>query len=103
MCVRYLSPLIIIAQNKGGAYIVSKLNSLVFDHPIAAFWVIPYFSHQHIKISSLDELIDISTHQLHELEDSTTADPEDDSDDLTDEDSPMDPPDGNEDWGQSNF
>ena len=37
MCARYLGPLIVILQNKGGAYIVSELNGLVFDHPIATF------------------------------------------------------------------
>ena len=37
MCARYLGPLIVISQNKGGAYIVSELNGSVFDRPIAAF------------------------------------------------------------------
>ena len=98
MHARYLGPLIVISQNKGGAYIVSKLDGSVFDHPIAAFRVIPHSARQCINIPPLDELIDISTRRLHELEDSTTADPDDDSDDLTDEeDSPPDLPDGNED------
>ena len=98
MRARYLSPLIVILQNKGGTYIVSKLNGSVFDHPIAAFQVIPYFTRQRINIPPLDKLIDISTCRLHELEDSTAADPDDDSDNLADEeDSPPDSPDGNED------
>ena len=98
MCARYLGPLIVISQNKGGAYIVSELDGSVFDHPIAAFRVIPYFARQHIDIPPLDELIDISTRQLHELKDSTAADPDNDSDDLADEeDSPPDSPDGDED------
>ena len=37
MCVRYLGPLITISQNKGGAYIISELDGLVFDWPITAF------------------------------------------------------------------
>ena len=37
MRVRYLGPLTIISQNKGGAYIISELDGSVFDHPIAAF------------------------------------------------------------------
>ena len=37
MRARYLGLLIVISQNKGGAYIVSKLNGSVFDHLIAAF------------------------------------------------------------------
>ena len=98
MHARYLGPVIVISQNKGGAYIVSELNSSVFDCPIAAFRVIPYFTRQHIDIPPLDKLIDISAHQLRELKDSTAADPDDDSNDLADEeDSPPDSPDGNED------
>ena len=62
MCARYLSPLIIILQNKGGAYIVSELNGSVFGWPIAAFQVIPYFACQHIEIPPLNKLIDISAH-----------------------------------------
>ena len=98
MHVRYLGPLIVILQNKGGAYIISELDGSVFNRPIAAFQVIPYFARQHINIPPLDELIDVSTHRLCELKDSTTANPNDDSDDLTDEeDSPPDSPDGDED------
>ena len=98
MQARYLSPLIVILQNKGGTYIIAELDGLVFDRPIAAFQVIPYFARQHINISPLSKLIDISAHRLCELEDSTAADPDNDSDDLADEeDSPPDSPDGDED------
>ena len=98
MRARYLGPVIVKSQNKGGAYIVSELDGSVFDCPIAAFRVIPYFTRQHIDIPPLDELIDISARRLRELEDSTTADPDDDSGGLADEeDSPPDSPDGDED------
>ena len=94
MRARYLGPLIVILQNKGGAYIVSELDSSVFDHPIAALRVIPYFACQRINIPPLNELIDISACRLRELEDSTAADPDDNSDE---EDSPPDSPDGDKD------
>ena len=98
MHVRYLSPLIVISQNKGGGYIISELNGSVFDHPIAAFRVIPYFTRQHMDIPPLDELIDISAHRLCGLKSSTTANPDDNSDDLANkEDSPLDLPDGDKD------
>ena len=90
MRVRYLGLLIVISQNKGGTYIVSELDGSVFDCPITAFRVIPYFTRQHINIPPLDKLINISACQLRELEDSTAADPDE-------EDSPPDSPDGNED------
>ena len=98
MRARYLGPVIVISQNKGGTYIVSELDGSVFDHPIAAFRAIPYFARQHIGIPPLDKLIDISARRLRELEDSTAADPDDDSDDLADEEgSPPNSPDGNND------
>ena len=98
MRVRYLGLLIVISQNKGGAYIVAELDRSVFNRPIAAFRVIPYFARQRIDIPPLDKLIDISARRLRDLEDSTTADPNDDSDDLADEDdSPPDSPDGDKD------
>ena len=104
MHVRYLGPLIIISRNRGGAYIVSELDGSVFDHPVAAFQVIPYFIHQQIDILPLNELIDISACWLCKLKDMTAANPKDESDDpVTDEDSPPDPLDGVEDWGQSKF
>ena len=102
MHVRYLGPLIIISQNRGGMYIVAELDGSVFDRLVTAFRVIPYFARRRLDIPPLDELIDISARCLHELEESTAADPEDDSNEpATDEESPPDPLDNDEDWGQS--
>src|SRR6202453_2333947 len=41
MRARYLSPLIIVSRNKGGAYIICELDGTVFHRPIAVFRVIP--------------------------------------------------------------
>ena len=83
-------------------YIIVELDGSVFNHPVAAFQVIPYFACHHLDIPPLNDLIDISTRCLCELEDSTATDPEDDSDDpTTDEESPLDPLDNDKDWGQS--
>ena len=60
MQARYLGPLIVISCNKGGAYIIAELNGSVFDRPVAAFRVIPYFTHMAIAIPSLEDLLNIS-------------------------------------------
>ncbi|KDR81133.1 hypothetical protein GALMADRAFT_35229, partial [Galerina marginata CBS 339.88] len=75
---RYLGPLIVISRNKGGAYIIAELDGSLFDRPIAAFRVIPYFPRQRLDLPPLDLLLDVSRSRLRELEDSTSADPDDD-------------------------
>ncbi|KAI0953770.1 hypothetical protein AcV7_007204 [Taiwanofungus camphoratus] len=72
---RYLGPLIIVSRNKGGTYIVCELDGTVLDQPIAAFRVIPYFARQSIPIP--DNLEDISTERLRELERSNLLDDDD--------------------------
>ena len=75
---QYLRLLIVLARNKGGVYIIAELNGLVFDRPIAAFHIIPYFTQTTIQLPPLDDLLDISKAQLQELRDSIVADPNDD-------------------------
>ena len=76
---QYLGLLIVISRNKGGAYIISELDSSVFNWPMAAFRVIPYSARQKLKISPLEELINISQKWLQELKDSKDQDPEADN------------------------
>ena len=78
---RYIGPLIVISRNKGGAYIVAELNGAVADRPVAAFRLIPYFARRKLQLPPLAELLDVSRKRLKELEDSTTADPEEILDD----------------------
>ena len=77
---RYLGPLIVISRNQGGAYIVTELDGAVFDRPIAAFRVIPYFARTKLELPPLDKLIDISRNCLAEMEALNQADPDDDAD-----------------------
>ena len=83
MRARYIGPLIVISRNKGGAYIISELNGSVFDRPIAAFRVIPYFARQRIDVPPLDELINITSCRLRELEETTLSDLDDEEEDET--------------------
>lgn len=90
MRARYLGPLIVISRNKGGAYIIAELDGSVFDRPVAAFRVIPYFARTKIPTPPIEELIDISQRRLTQMEQSDIEDPdeEDDiaADDLLDDD-----------------
>ena len=81
MRARYLGPVIVLARNKGGAYILAELDGSVFHRPIAAFRVIPYFARSKIDLPPLDDLLDISRQRLQELKDSNMTDPDDDDTD----------------------
>jgi Integrase zinc binding domain/RNase H-like domain found in reverse transcriptase len=89
MRARYLGPLIVLARNKGGAYIVAELDGSVFDRPAAAFRVIPYFARTHIDLPPLHELLDISNQRFQELRDSEISDPDDEDNDNIGEDPPV--------------
>lgn len=67
---RYLGPLIVLARNRGGAYLVCELDGTLFDRPIAAFRVIPYLARKSIPLPSLDELLDVSLARFKELRES---------------------------------
>ena len=80
MRARYLGPLIVLARNKGGAYILAELDGSVFDRPAAAFRVIPYFARTRINLPPLHELLDISNTRFQELKESEVSDPDDEDD-----------------------
>ena len=88
MRARYIGPLIVISHNKGGAYIICELNGSVFDRPVAAFRVIPYFTRKSLLLPDLDKFIDIPRARLQEMENSTAIDP--DVDQIDDIDSTRD-------------
>ena len=82
----YLGPLVVLAQNKGGAYIICELNDSVFDCPVAAFCIIPYFAHKTLPLPDLDKLINISTDHLRAMEESTMSGPDnEDAEDVADD------------------
>src|SRR5271156_331349 len=87
---RYLGPLIVLAKNRGGAYIIAKLDGSVFDRPIAAFGVIPYFARQKLILPPLQELLDVSLRRLKELKETIESDPDDDEEHADEAEAPED-------------
>ena len=87
---RYLSPLIVISRNLGGACVLCKLDGSVFHQPISAYCIIPYFACISIPLAPLHDFIDINTEHLCELEQSTLADSEGLKFELTKHPQPLD-------------
>jgi hypothetical protein len=54
------------------------LNGSVFDRPVAAFRVIPYFARKSLPLPDLDEFLDISTARLRQMEQSSDEEFDDD-------------------------
>ena len=76
MRARYIGPLVVVSRNKGGAYIICELNGSVFDRPVAAFRVIPYFARKSLALPDLDSFLDVSPERIQEMEDSDVSDPD---------------------------
>jgi len=68
----YDGPFIVISRNHGGTYILCQLDGSVFHRPIAAFRLLPYHAHDSIYLP--DDMMDIDTQKLRELEQSNIED-----------------------------
>lgn len=90
---RYLGPLIVVARNHGGAYVLCELDGAVMDRPIAAFHVIPYFPRHSIPLP--DNFEDITIDRLHDLIESDSQGDDDEShlEDATNDKDEQDQPD----------
>jgi hypothetical protein len=62
---RYLGPLIVVARNFGGAYVLCELDGSVLHRPIAAFRILPYLTRKSISLPP--NFIDINVERLEEL------------------------------------
>jgi hypothetical protein len=72
ICTRYIGHLIVVLCNYGSAYILSELDGTVLHCPIAAFRLLPYFTHKSIPLPP--DIIDIGDPCLQEMEHSLDAD-----------------------------
>lgn len=69
---RYIGPLVVVARNKGGAYILAELDGSVYQSKIAAFRVIPFYPRHSIPLPDIPGLgFDIGDNDIIELENST--------------------------------
>ncbi len=64
---RYLGPLVVLGQNKGGAYILCELDGSTFARPIAAYRLIPYFAWQKIDLPDINAIIDVPEARMKQL------------------------------------
>lgn len=62
---RYLGPVIVLGRNHRGAYLICELDGTVYDHPIAAFRLVPYFARTRIPLP--DNFEDISAERVREM------------------------------------
>jgi len=69
---QYDGPFIVISRNHGGTYILCQLDGSIFHRPITAFQLLLYHAHNSIYLP--DDMMDINTQKLWELEQSNIED-----------------------------
>jgi hypothetical protein len=81
---RYTGPLVVIARNKGGAYILCELDGSVLDRPVAAFRLVPYFARTTIALPA--DILDIEQNRLRQMQESNSlGDDDEDLEEQTDD------------------
>jgi hypothetical protein len=82
---RYTGLVVVISRNQGGAYVLCELNGSVFDCPVTAFRIIPYFAQKSLALPNLNNFLDVPISRIEEMEQSTSS-----GDSADDEDVPLD-------------
>jgi ribosomal protein L21E len=65
---RYSGPMIVVAENRGGSYIIAEMTGAVWHTRVAKFRVIPYFARERIDIpEGIMKVIDMDEKDLERL------------------------------------
>jgi ribosomal protein L21E len=69
---RYSGPMIVVAENKGGSYIVAELSGAVWHQKVAKFRVVPYFARESMEIpEGIQKVIDLTDDDLEKIRSAT--------------------------------
>ena len=72
---RYTGPMIVVRQNKGGAYILAEIDGSVWHQKVARFRVVPYFARKRIELpKGILDIIDCDEETLLRIEEQVDPD-----------------------------
>jgi len=66
---RYMGPMIVVRENKGGSYILAEMTGAVWQQKVVRFRVVPYFARKQIPIPDrIMAMIDLNETELDQIE-----------------------------------
>lgn len=66
---RYMGPMIVVARNKGGSYILAEMTGAVWQQKVAKFRVVPYYARQKIDLpEGIMAIIDATQETLDRIQ-----------------------------------
>lgn len=71
---RYLGPLVVLARNRGGAYVLCELDGTMYHRPFAAFRLLPYVARRSIPLPPIATFVDTPSRLEQMALDDDTAD-----------------------------
>ena len=83
---RYMGPMILVAESKGGSYLIAEMSGAVWHKKVAKFRVVPYFAREKIEIpEGIMKVIDLDEAGLEKIRSAPEDDTLPDRDYLMDE------------------